>query len=274
MQTTAAGQALISTGAEALRPFGLHRPSALAEAVELQRQHGGAAVFAHGTTDLVAQFREGLRPEVVIALRGVHELTDIHVDEGELVVGAGVTHATSSSHASVISSVPDLAANWARIANPRVRHRATLGGNLMARRPRYELALLLGVLGGVAEVVTPAGEDHQVAVPDIWDDVRDGSLLTRVRVPQGGQLRYQRDLRPHVTVAVGQVGESAPLVAVGSATAPPWFHRVEAVSPHEAGEEVAAALPENWASGVRRATSQKILAHLVQQMSPSMLGGR
>jgi carbon-monoxide dehydrogenase medium subunit len=275
METVANGQALISGGAEDLQPFRLSRPGSVSEAMEIHRDSGEEAVWAHGTTDLVAQFREGLRPDMVISLRRVSELEQVVLEAGELAIGAGVTHQQASSHPLVNEGAGDLARHWARIANPRVRFRATLAGNLMARRNRYELALLLGAVGGVAEFADPSGS-LEISVPDIWDEAPSGALLTRVRVSTDIAMEYHRELRPLLTVAVGRPRDQELIVAVGMATAAPWFHHVDAAgtTPPDVAEEVAAALPADRSFDRDRGVSQRILAHLVQQVVTPMLGGR
>src|SRR5690349_12659189 len=89
------GAGLIAQSQSALPPFILHRPTSLGEAVALTRQHPGA-VIAAGCSDLVAQFREGLEPEVLISVQRIKELREISNDAGTLRIGSLVSHSEGS----------------------------------------------------------------------------------------------------------------------------------------------------------------------------------
>ena len=51
--------------------------------------------------------------------------------------------------------IPDLATLWREIANPRVRHTGTVGGNIMSRQPHYDAMPALMALGATATIADP-----------------------------------------------------------------------------------------------------------------------
>ena len=161
----------------------VYRPVTVNEAVAVLEQTDAPTVVAGGT-DLVAQFNEGLVPHDLLALRGIGALRRIAVIDGLLHIGSCVTHDAGSSSEVVRGAVPGFAAAWGRIANARVRLTATLGGNVMARRTRYEMPILLEALGATVHFA--------------------GALLTEVTIPLTGLVAfdYDRTLRPVMTQAV------------------------------------------------------------------------
>lgn len=270
MLSTASGQGLISTGADALQPFILHRPTTLAEAVEVQGSSGWEATWAHGTTDLVAQFREGLRPKRVISLRRVEELSSVGQGDGEVLIGAGVTHGDASTDPTLAQLAPDLQRHWAAVANVRVRFRATIGGNVLAKRNRYELPLLLGCVDGIASFTGPEGP-FELAARDVAHTNTTNALLHHLRVPTDARLGYDRSLRPLMTVAVGRRGDGPVIVAVGGMGAPPWFLTTHGESPDDVTTEVADTFPSHEIFDRDVNACTMILSHLSRRAGAQIL---
>lgn len=163
----------------------------------------GAAAVA-GATDLCAAYLEGLMPGTLVALDGVTELRGLRVEGGAIRIGALTTHHEGSTHPALRATLPGFAAAWGMIANPRIRFRGTIGGNLMARRTRYEMSLLLTAAEARLQLVTPAGA-ISAAPADLWTgSVPAGAVLTAVEIPlrPGARFTYQRRLRPQLTLAV------------------------------------------------------------------------
>ena len=157
---------LVASSARSLAPFKLYQPGSVAEALAALATAEKPVLLAGGT-DLVACFNEGLNPRAIVDLARVEELRGIDANSHTLDIGAGVTHGAGCVHAAVRSRVPGFAKAWERIANPRIRFTATLGGNLMARRARYEGPVLLAALKASLEFVSAAGTDS-LTVQDLW----------------------------------------------------------------------------------------------------------
>lgn len=250
-QVRAAG--LVAQSQRALAPFLLLRPQSLAALREAVAEHPDATLVA-GSTDVVARIREGLAPRVVVALRGVPELARIEAAGGVLRLGATVAHHVGCRSDVVVGAVPGLAAAWAQIATVRIRRSATLGGNLMARRVRYELPVVLGALGARLEFLGGA----TLAVRDLWDaDLGELGCLTAAVVDTDDLLwsGYDRSLRPLTTVALAlrrTAGGIAVAATVGSECTPPLTLITErdVAEPRDLaglGADLAAGLPETIA---------------------------
>lgn len=194
---------LLPTSARSLMPLRLIQPVTVAEAVAGLTYCEQPVVLAGGT-DLVAQYNEGLSPRELIDLSRLGALRDIEQDAGRLRIGALVTHHLGAGDARVHTLVPGFARAWSRIANPRIRFRATLGGNLMARRTRYEGALLMQALEAHLNFATTAGSVRVGANAVSHGTMPARALLTSIDVDADTLLAfdYERSLRPLMTQAM------------------------------------------------------------------------
>ena len=194
---------LLPTSARSLMPLRLWQPVNVAEAMAGMAQSARQVVLAGGT-DLVAQYNEGLMPSDLIDISRIDVLRQLRQDDGVWHIGALVTHDAGSAHAQLRSQVPGFARAWSRIANPRIRFSATLGGNLMARRTRYECAVLLQALKARLNLAT-ADDVTQLGVEALWQGaLPERALLTVVEIDTRALVAfdYARSLRPLMTQAL------------------------------------------------------------------------
>jgi carbon-monoxide dehydrogenase medium subunit len=249
---------LLTPTQSTLPPFELLRPADLTEARAMLADRPDATIAA-GCTDLVAAVREGLTPSTLISLRHLDELRTVRHDDGVLRIGALNTHDDGAAHPILLTALPELGTAWSGIATVRIRFRATVGGNLMARRFRYEMPVILGALDTSMEFSAEAGERHCTVDEFVRRDPNapDGpALLHHLAVDTASLLsfRYDRSLRPVTTVAVAirRAGEGLRLTAaVGSEYRRAVLVRteiavsdVEAIVAAEAAHELAVQLPD------------------------------
>ncbi len=219
-----------------LPPFALHRPRSLDEAEDLLAQHGDEAVVYCGGTELLLLMKLGLAayPNLV-DLKGIPELRVLEERDGQLCVGAAVTHRELESSPFVHRLFPALADMERRLANVRVRSVGTLGGNLCFSDPHSDPATFLLASGaefvcrrGAAERTIPIGEfvrgPYETALGP-------HELLTEIRVPvppAGAAFVHEKFAvheRPALTVSCffradeGQIAVAR--IAVGSVSAAP-----------------------------------------------------
>ncbi|GAA4601125.1 hypothetical protein GCM10023195_02440 [Actinoallomurus liliacearum] len=249
---------LVAPTQRTIPDFRLHRPRTIAEAVLAGSADG--AVYAQGCTDLFARFREGLDCSSLVWLADLEELTRIDWDGTALAIGAAVGHHTGSGDSAVRAALPGLAAGWRRIANHRIRLRATIGGNLMARRTRYEMSIMLDALGAELLFAAPDG-GRTLAPADLWDRREPhGALLHTIRIPEvpGTWFGYERSLRPLLTVAAAVRGDTVRM-SVGSEYTRPYAVEapvgaapadIAALLPEEIGDAAGSARYRRHAAGV------------------------
>lgn len=253
MRTQALGHGLVAQSQRALAPFRLVRPQSMTELRHALDTYPQATLVA-GSTDVFARIREGLAPEVVIGLRGIPELASVKHAGGELRLGATVTHHAGSRCDVVADAVPGMASAWSSIATVRIRRSATLGGNLMARRVRYELPVVFGALDARMEFL----DGRSVPVRDLSDEgPATRGCLVAVAVPTPDLLwfGYDRSLRPITTLALAlrRTGSGLAVAAtVGSELTRPVTLTAGRAAPDlrdlaGLGPELAAGLPEEIA---------------------------
>ena len=196
-------QSFIAASQFALPPFDLVRPRSLEEYTEILAAISTEPCYLAGGTDLFIQFREGLRPELIVDINKIAELSEISRTAEHLSIGAGVRHEIGVRHTAVKEAVSGLDVAWALFGNVRTRAMGTLGGNLMARRARYEGPILATALNAKMNFLNSSGIRTAI-MQDIWDgSIAPDSLLTSVDIPLSvnPRLAYDRSLRPIMTVA-------------------------------------------------------------------------
>lgn len=107
-------------------------PESLDEAVALKAEHGVAASFVSGGTDLYPNMkRRQQEPGVVVQISHLPELKGIALDdEGQLVIGAGETLTDVAENPIVRNHYPVLVEAAGAVATPLLRNMGTLGGNV------------------------------------------------------------------------------------------------------------------------------------------------
>lgn len=265
---------LLSTGLVAptqrtIPDFELHRPRTVAEAAEAGAAPG--AVYAQGCTDLFARFREGLDCSALVSLDRVPGLDEIRLDGQTLRIGSGAVHHTGARHPAVTTALPGLAAAWRLIATERIRRRATIGGNIMARRPRYEMAIMCDSLGAALTFLTPNGSSV-LSIADVQAGrVPAGALLLSVGVPSGPGtwFGYERSMRPLLTVAA-TVRDGLVRVSAGSEMTP---HVTVPAPLGTAPEDIAALLPDDMGDPVAGAAYRRhVTGVLLRRLLASRAG--
>ena len=251
---------LLATSARTLPPFHLVRARSVEDVVAALADAASPAILAGGT-DLPARFNEGFEPSHLIDVSRLDALSKITLQDNALHIGALVTHAAGASDALVQKHVPGFAAAWKRIANVRIRLRATLGGNLMARRARYEGAILLCALdarlrfaGGGAPLEMKVTEF--INAPPAPTPAR---FLTGIDIPlrPGLRLDYDRSLRPVMTQALALADDGYARVVLATEYIQPQMMQLSA-GVMAAAETAHDALPEELGDPV---TSSSYLRH-------------
>ncbi|MBI3076915.1 MAG: xanthine dehydrogenase family protein subunit M [Deltaproteobacteria bacterium] len=168
--------------------FDLLEPRTVAEAVELHARDGNAVFLAGGTALLILQ-RQGLPlPRRLISLRGIPGLDEITAGPGGgLRIGALATLRQVERHPLVVRRVPLLAEALRQVANVRVRHTATLGGNLAHGDYRLDPPAPLLVLGAQVRAVGIGGE-REIALAAFFRGLfetalQPGEVVTELAIP-------------------------------------------------------------------------------------------
>jgi CO/xanthine dehydrogenase FAD-binding subunit len=142
-----------------LPEFDLLMPRTLPEALKLLAEGAPEITPLAGGTSLIVEMRSGLRrPRVLMDLSRLDELRGIRRDDGYLVLGGGTTIVELLDDPLIAQYAPVLREAAAVFANPLVRNRATVGGNLVYASPIADTAPPLLALGAEVELVSQSGE--------------------------------------------------------------------------------------------------------------------
>jgi carbon-monoxide dehydrogenase medium subunit len=217
-----------------IAPFHLHRPSTVDAALAAMASAGGGGAYMAGGLELVNRMKGGLDVSDIIHLGRIEALSGITATTDGIRIGAHVTHQEVAEHPLVRTRIPALAQCWSTIANIRVRCRGTIGGNLMARDPGFDLAPVLMALGATLHVATPDGDFRRVPSTEPG---RTAALLVSVGIPTThlAHLAVDRSLKPALSLAVALAGDgerySMIRVAIGGAFAEPEMWRIDPAPP-------------------------------------------
>ena len=142
-----------------MRPFTYVRPTRLTDVFELFAAHGPRARILAGGTDVLVRLRMGhMRPDVVVDVKDVAELTTNIVDtDGVVRVGAGVVMTELIEDARVRRHFPALAEAASVVGSVQIRNRATLAGNICNASPAADTAPALLVYGAVVNLIGAGG---------------------------------------------------------------------------------------------------------------------
>jgi CO/xanthine dehydrogenase FAD-binding subunit len=109
------------------------QPATWAEALEAKAEHPEAMPLWGGTDVMVELNFARARPEAILDLTRVSELTDWDRANGLIRVGAGVTYTRAIQELG--DELPGLAIASRTVGSPQIRNRGTIGGNLGSSSP-------------------------------------------------------------------------------------------------------------------------------------------
>ncbi|WP_445217802.1 FAD binding domain-containing protein [Bradyrhizobium sp. Pa8] len=168
--------------------FSYHRPASVADAVKLLSDLGEDARPLAGGHSLVPMMKLRLAtPAHLIDLHGIAALKGIGRDGNNLVIGAMTTQHELLASDDVAKSMPILHEAALLIADPQVRYRGTIGGNVANGDPGNDMPALMMTLGATYRLEGPGGS-RDVAAADFYQGayftaLEPGEILTSVSVP-------------------------------------------------------------------------------------------
>jgi carbon-monoxide dehydrogenase medium subunit len=169
--------------------FDYQEPTTLKKAFGLMEKHGDdARVIAGGTSLLIMMRQRLLMPRVVISLGRIPRFDRIHYSAKDgLRIGAGARHRDIELSAAVQKHYPLLHETFRKVAQPRIRNMATVGGNLAAGDPLTDPGASLIALDAEVTLATAKGQ-RRLRLDEFFIDyyqtaLEPGELLTEIHVP-------------------------------------------------------------------------------------------
>ncbi len=181
-----------------------HRPRTVHEASRILAEEGGRARVIAGGTDLAVQIASGAeRPEVLVDLGLVSELSSVDSSEGRVRVGATVTHATLASHPVLLERASVLAEAGRFVGSPHIRCRGTIGGNVANASPAADATAALLALDAVALVRSAGGDRRDVPLEAFFEGPGE-TVLETTDLLEGFEFDLPREGARSVYLKAGQ----------------------------------------------------------------------
>ena len=141
-------------------PFEFYRAGSTAEALALLAEHGPDAKPLAGGQSLIPAMNFRLaRPEVLVDLNGIEELSGIAVQQdGVLRCGAMTRQRALERSSAIASTAPLLAEALPWVAHAAIRTRGTIGGSVAHGDPAAELPAVFTALGARYLVQSSGGQ--------------------------------------------------------------------------------------------------------------------
>jgi aerobic carbon-monoxide dehydrogenase medium subunit len=169
-------------------PFGYHRPESVGDAIKLLASLGEEARPLAGGHSLIPMMKLRLAtPGHLVDLHDVAGLKGIRRDGNKVVIGAMTTQHELIASDEIKASLPILQEAAALIADPQVRYRGTIGGNVANGDPGNDMPALMLTLGAAYGLEGPNGA-REVMASDFYQGayftaLEPGEILTSVTIP-------------------------------------------------------------------------------------------
>ena len=152
-------------------------PRSVDELVEVFQEHPAAKLLAGGTDYMVEVNLHGRKPETMISLRQVKELTEwsVRTSQSRITIGAGVPYADMEV-GEIARLVPALAQAARTVGSPQIRAAGPIGGNLGTCSPAGDSLPVLAALNATIHVIGPDG-NRDIEFVNFMVGVKKNSLL-------------------------------------------------------------------------------------------------
>ena len=193
--------------------FDYHAPTTLDEALALLARLGDTAKILAGGQSLIPAMRFRLAsPEVLVDLNRIGELAYVEERGDHLAIGALTREHALERTAIVATSYPLLLDTAKVIADPLVRNKATVGGNLAHADPANDHPATMLAYGAQIIARSPTG-NRTIAIDDLFvglfeTSLAPGEILTEIRIPKpsgasgGAYLKIERKVGDYAVAAV------------------------------------------------------------------------
>src|SRR5918992_4979405 len=168
--------------------FAYQRAESVDEAIALLQEHGeGAKLIAGGHSLLPIMKLRLAEPETLVDIGRIAELRGVRRDNGEIAIGALMTHHQIATDDQIRSTVPLLADTAATVGDRQVRNRGTIGGALAHADAAADYPAAILALEATIVARGPSGS-REIAADDFFVDLLTTSLapdeiVTEVRIP-------------------------------------------------------------------------------------------
>ena len=161
-------------------------PHTLEELWQVLEELPKASLMAGGT-DLLVHLRDKGRKVDLILLERIAEMQHLEQQDGELVIGAMVTHQQLLDSPIIKKHLPVLAQAVSVLGSPPIRHMATIGGNICSASPAGDslppLYLLEAKLVLKSKLTSRTVPIQEFILGPSQTVLAKGEILAEIRVP-------------------------------------------------------------------------------------------
>ncbi len=197
------------------RPFELHVPTTLPEAISLLKSKDDSKVLAGGQSLVPLMKLRLVSPANLVDIGKIPGLSYIRKEKDRLLIGSMTVHNDVAASPIINARCRTLAEAASSIGDQQVRNRGTIGGTICHADPAADVPAAAVALGAELKVVGPSKErviDARSFFQDILTtSLRQNEILTEVRVPVfpprtgGAYLKLERGSSDLATVGVAAV---------------------------------------------------------------------
>jgi carbon-monoxide dehydrogenase medium subunit len=183
-------------------------------AIELLGSRDDAKLLAGGHSLLPLMKLRFARPELLVDIGRLSELSFVREDGNRVAIGALTRHHDVANDELLRTANPLVAQTAAGIGDPQVRHRGTIGGSVAHGDPAGDFPAVLLALDAELVARGPDG-DRTIAAGDFFRGYLETALgprevLTEIRIAKldgadGAYVKFQRRAQDWATVGVAAV---------------------------------------------------------------------
>ncbi|MDH5424164.1 MAG: xanthine dehydrogenase family protein subunit M [Gammaproteobacteria bacterium] len=168
--------------------FEYHAPTSLADALALLGQYGDEAKIIAGGHSLLPMMKlRFAEPEHLIDINGISELRGIREEGGMIKIGAMTTENQLIASEILWDKCPLIPTAAKLIADPQVRNRGTIGGDIAHGDPGNDHPAIMLALGASFVLAGPDGERTVPAdgffLGTYYTQLEEGEIMTEIQVP-------------------------------------------------------------------------------------------
>jgi aerobic carbon-monoxide dehydrogenase medium subunit len=164
---------------------------------------GNGKILAGGHSLIPAMKLRLNQPAMLIDISGIDALKGIIEEDGEIVIGAGTTHASIAKDKLIKNKIPFFAEGASLIGDVQVRNHGTIGGNIAHSDPAADWPALVLASDASIEVQGSKGK-RRIKAPEFFiglfeTALRPDEVIIAIRIPippPGTKTTYQKFFQP------------------------------------------------------------------------------
>lgn len=168
--------------------FQYESPGSLQEAIQLLHQYGDEAKILSGGHSLIPMMKlRFATPGVLVDINNIPGLSHIKIEDGKMKIGALTREAELEHSETLLKVFPIFKDVTKLIADPQVRNRGTLGGNLAHGDAANDHPAVMLALNAMV-IATGAEGERAIPIDEFFHGfymtaLEPGEILTEIQIP-------------------------------------------------------------------------------------------